>query len=418
MNHMIKRDSPTQRLASFVCELTYEMIPAPVVEKLKLHLLDAIGAALFASTKPWCRIVREILARDGGQEEVTVWGSPLRLPVQSASMINSMATHGFELDDRRVAAQLHPAAVTFPPALALAEREGEFSGADLLTAVVAGYEVSCRVGKCIGTPSAARGYYPPGITGTFAASTSVGKLLGFDSERMACAYNLAATQACGLYSPSHVKRFNIGIGARAGVLAAFLAQEGYEGVHDIFERKDGGVCSTFTDDYDIDLLTESLGSDYEISKVELKPYVSSRPNHTGIDAALELVSGNPQIQPEAIERIEIGIGQANYRYGAGFDVKTVSNALMSVAYCVAVAIVDGNAFLDQFTEEKINDPRIQNLVKRCQTTIDPEVDRLGLEKRDRTTVTIMLKDGSRYETIKDLGAALLRRPRATFKSSS
>ena len=107
------------------------------------------------------------------------------------------------------------------------------------------------------------------------------------------------------------------------------------------------------------------------------------------------------IQPEAIEQIEIKIGQANYRHGAGFQVKTVSNALMSVAYCVAVAIVDGKAFLDQFTEEKISDPRIQNLLKRCRTTLDAEVDSLGLEKRDCTTVTIMLKDGSRYGKTKD-----------------
>jgi aconitate decarboxylase len=351
---------------------------------------------------PWCKIVREVLARDGGKKEATVWGSPLRLPVQAAAMANSMATHGFELDDRRVAASLHPASGTVSPCLAVAERDGEVSGKKFLTAIAAGYEVACRVGKCIGSPSfVTRGFYPPSFGGAFAAATSTGKLLGLDPEAMTRAFHLTATQASGLYSPTHVKRFNIGVGTRAGVLAAFLAREGYEGVPNIFESEEGGFYRTFVDEYDLGLLTEGLPSDFEIAKVELKPYVSSRPNHTAIDAALELVARSPQIRPENIERIEIQVGSANYRYGAGYVVNTVSRALMSVAYCAAVAIVDGDAFLNQFTMEKVRDPRVQKLLERSSVRIDPKVDRIGLEKRDRTTLTIILKDSSRHEVTKD-----------------
>jgi aconitate decarboxylase len=394
-------DSPTRRLAEFACNLTFEELPDAVIQKLKLHILDALGAALYASTMPWCRMVREVLAREGGKKEATVWGTPLRLPVQAAAMANSMATHGFELDDRRVAAHLHPASGTVPPSLAMAEREGGVSGKAFLTAVAAGYEVSCRVGKCTGRPLFARGLYPPGFSGAFAATTSTGKLLGLDPEAMARAFHLTATQACGLYSPTHVKRFNIGVGTRAGVLAAFLAKEGYEGVQDIFEAQEGGYCRAFADKYDLSFLTENLSSEFEISKVELKPYVSSRPNHTAIDAALELAARYPEITPESIDRIEIKVGTDNYRYGAGYAVNTVSRALMSVAYCAAVAIVDGDAFLDQFTIQKVQDPRVQKLLERSVVSVDPEVDRMGLEKRDRTTLTIVLKDGSRYETTKD-----------------
>ncbi len=393
--------SPTSTLAEFASHMTFEALPDAVVHKLKLHMLDALGAALYASTTPWCRMVRDLLARDGGKEEATIWGSALRLPVQAAVMANSMATHGFELDDRRVAASLHPASGTISPCLALAERNGAVAGKDFLTAVAAGYEVSCRIGKCIGMPSFARGFYPPGFGSAFAATTATSKLLGLDAQGITRAFHLTATQACGLYSPTHVKRFNIGVGARAGVMAALLAKEGYEGVQDIFESEEGGFCRAFGDECDLGLLTESLSSEFEISKVELKPYVSSRPNHTAIDAALELTARNTQIRPDSIDRIEIKIGTANYRYGAGYVVNTVSRALMSVAYCAAVAIVDGDAFLDQFTMEKIRDPRVQNLLERSVVEIDPEVDGLGLERRDRTTLTIILKDGSRYATTKD-----------------
>ncbi len=395
------RSSPTRTLVEFACDLRFDALPDPVVQKLKLHILDALGAALYASTTPWCKIVRDVLARAGGKEEATVWGSSLRLPVQAAAMANSMATHGFELDDRRVAAYMHPASGTVSPCLALAERNGGVSGKDFLSAVAAGYEVSCRVGKCIGKPSFARGFYPPGSGNAFAAATCSGKLLGLDPQSLARAFHLSATQSCGLYSPTHVKRFNIGVGARAGILAAFLAKEGYEGVQDIFEAEEGGFCQAFGDEYDLGLLTENLSSEFEISHVELKPYVSSRPNHTAIDAALELVTRNPQICPESIDQIRIQVGTDNYRYGAGYVVDTVSRALMSVAYCAAVAIVDGNAFLEQFTAEKVSDPRVRNLLDRSVVEIDPEVDRLGLEKRDRTTLSIILKDGSRYEITKD-----------------
>ncbi|MBW2149427.1 MAG: MmgE/PrpD family protein, partial [Deltaproteobacteria bacterium] len=158
-----KSNSPTHTLAEFACDLTFDSLPDAVVQKLKLHILDALGAALYASSTPWCRMIRDVLARDGGKEEATVWGSPFRLPVQAAAMANSMATHGFELDDRRVAASLHPASGSVPPCLALAERDGGVSGKEFLTAVAAGYEVSCRVGKCIGKPSFVRGFYPPSI---------------------------------------------------------------------------------------------------------------------------------------------------------------------------------------------------------------------------------------------------------------
>ena len=393
--------SPTRALADFAVNLSFHALPNYIIDKLKVHMLDALGAAIYGSTMPWCKMIRDVFGQEGGKKEATIWGSTLSLPVQTSVMVNSIATHGFELDDRRIAAYLHPASGTIPPILAIGERDGSISGQDVLTAMAAGYEVSCRIGKCIGKPSFSRGFYPPGIGNAFAAATSAGKLLGLGPESMTRAFHLAATQACGLYSPTHVKRFNIGVGTRAGVLATLLAKEGYEGVQDIFETTLGGFCKAFGDDFNLDLLTGNLGSEFEISQVELKPYVSSRPNHTAIDCALELIAQNPQINPRTIDTIEIEIGTDNYRYGAGFSVNTVSEALMSVAFCTAVAISDGNAFLDQFTMEKVHNPDVQALLNRSIVRIDPRVDEIGLEKRDRASLKITLKDGSKYETTKD-----------------
>lgn len=389
--------SPTQSLASFATTLTFEHIPTDVIDKLKLHMLDAVGAGLYGSRMPWTRTVAELLRDEGGRGQHTVWGRAFCLPMAGACFANSMATHAFELDDRRIASYVHPAATTVNVALALAEHDPSLAGVHLLAAITAGYEVSLRVGRCVGRLSFERGFYPPGLVASFGAATVAGKLLGFDNGAMARTFGVTATQACGLYSPTHLKRFNIGRGAHGGVIAALLTRKGFEAPDDTFEAEVGGLCKAIADDCDVSVLHEGLGEHFDTRNVELKPYVSSRPNHVAIDLMLQLRAERAGLREADIDSVMIEIGSHNYKYGAGFQVKSVSEALMSVAYCAAVALVDGEAFLDQFTAEKVTDPQVQRLLAKTLVRKNTEFDALGLEKRDMTRLEVTFVDGSRYE---------------------
>ena len=386
-------DSSTLALASYAADLTYSRIPKDVVETLKLHVLDAVGAALYGFNTPWARIIRDVAVAAGGKAEAAVWNTSVRLPAAQAAFVNSTATHAFELDDRRVASYMHPASAALPAALATADSLGGVEGRDLITAMVAGYEVGLRVGKAIGFGSTLRGFYPPGIGGSFTAAITAAKLRGMDAGTICYALDLTASQAAGLYNATMMKRFNLGRGTFNGMLAIELTEAGFRGMQDPFEREAGNFCKAYADQPDFKQLTSGLGSEFETSKVELKPYVSSRPNHTAIDATLQLHRENPNVTPEEIRKIEIEVGSANYIYGAGFEIRDVPNALMSVAYCAAVALLDGDAFLEQFTSERLADLRCRQLLEKTTVTADPKVDALGLEGRDHATVRWTLPNG-------------------------
>lgn len=390
---MITETPPTQALARYTSQLAYEDIPSEVTDRLRLHLLDATGAALFGWTLPWTQMINDVLSRWGGVAESRVWSSALMLPAAHAAFVNSVATHAFELDDRRVAAYMHPASATLPTALSIADRLGRVSGRATVTAIVAGYEVGLRIGRSTSRGAFARGFYSPGLGGAFAATATAASLLGLNEAQTAAAMNLCATQASGLYSPTMMKRFNLGRGTYNGVLAAELALAGFSGVDDVLENPVGGFCKAFSDEPGHDLLA-GLGQDYETLKVELKPYVSSRPNHTAIDCILDLKDQHPRLSVDTVESMVISVSTANYRFGGGFAVDSVPAALMSVAYCVAVALNDGDAFLEQFTEERVRDPRLQALLDRITVIPDPAFDELGLEERDTTSVACTLRDGT------------------------
>jgi aconitate decarboxylase len=387
----------TSDLATYAATLQFETIPADVIERLQLHLLDAAGAATYGHQQPWSESIRTVAANMGGPGKAQVWYSDLCLTPSLAAFANSTATHAFELDDRRIASYMHPASAVLPSVLAIADELGGVSGRQLITAAVAGYEVGLRVGKCIGQGSFARGFYPPGIGGSFAAAAAAANLLELTADEVAAVFNFVATQAAGLYSPTMVKRFNLGRGTFNGLHAIDLVKAGFTGVDDIFDREFGSFPRAYADDAPLDLLTAGLGQSYEVMMVELKPYVSSRPNHAAIDATLDLRASHPEIALADITHIDIVIGTTNYEYGAGFPVTGVPSALMSEAYCAGVALLDGDAFLDQFTEQRVLADDIQDVLRRTEVVLDPAIDDMGLEDRDYTVVRWQLGDGRSYE---------------------
>jgi len=136
----------TLALGRFSASLRYTDLPPEVTAKVKECVLDALGCCLFGVTRPWTRMVLDMVLEQGGAPQASIMGTPHRTSASQAVLVTSTAGHGFELDDIHVQAHLHPGSLTVPVALALGEWRGPVSGKDFITAVAAGYEVALRVG--------------------------------------------------------------------------------------------------------------------------------------------------------------------------------------------------------------------------------------------------------------------------------
>ena len=219
----------TRELARFAAELTYDKIPAPVIERIKLCILDSFGCGIFGSTLPWAKIVADFSKDLGGKRESAVWGRNFKVSAPNAALANGTAVHSFELDDLHKTSIVHPGSVVLAPALAMAESVGGCSGQEFLTAVIAGYEVAIRVGMSVGTSHLQRGFHPTGTNGTFGAGAAAGRILKLDADLMTHALGIAGTQAAGLMAAQYsamVKRMHAGRAAQSGVYGALLAQRG------------------------------------------------------------------------------------------------------------------------------------------------------------------------------------------------
>lgn len=392
----MRDDDYTRRVATFASSLQFRAIPGAVVEHAKLCLLDTLGCGLFGSTLPWSRMVagcvREL--EPGGPS--TLWGLPAGVSPTAAALVNGTMVHGFELDDLHKRAIVHPGAVVTTAALAVAEYLGGCSGQRFLTAVVAGYEVAARVGMALGTAHLLAGWHPTGTHGTLGAAAAVGSLLGLPPDQMQHALGIAGTQASGLMASqfaSMVKRFHAGRAAQSGVYGGLLARRGFTGILPLFESEYGGYCGTFSPRSDREKLTAGLGQTWETSAVGFKPYATNGSCHTSIDALTDLRRQHG-FGAEDVEAVRVFTSRATKEHvGWPYRPDSVTTAQMNLPYIAAVTIADGEAFVDQFTEERIRDESLVALAGRVEVAVDPAIDAKGEAFRHAVRIEVTLKDG-------------------------
>jgi 2-methylcitrate dehydratase PrpD len=392
--------SPTETLAAFASNLRYSDIPKKVVDHVKLCILDTIGCGLFGSTLPWGKILAKFVIELGGKKESSLFGVRQKVSAPHAALANGTMIHGFELDDIHRLSIIHPGSVTLPAALAMAEKRKNCSGMDFLTAMVVGYEVGLRVGMCVGASHLHKGYHPTGTHGTFAAAASAGKILGFDKKKMIHTLGIAGTQAAGLMAAQYsamVKRMHAGRASQSGVYAALLADMGLTGIPDILEADYGGYCKVMGESSDFDILTRGLGKDYEVLNVGFKIFSCCGSNFTSLEA-LSKIMKERSLQPQEIKKITIRSTTVT-KLHVGWDYKpeSITAAQMNLPYCLSVMALEGETFVDQFTEEKIRDPKILEFIKKIEVVPDSELDRLGEEYRHAIICQVKTTNGQTYE---------------------
>lgn len=375
--------SATRDLVAHCHQLGRQPLPGPVASYARSLLLDFLGvAAAGAALEESSHAARRVAEAIGGAEEASAFGIHGRLPAAMAAFVNGVSAHGVEMDDTHSRASAHPGAVVWPAALAIAEREG-LSGAALLPAVAAGYELACRVGCAASPPSLyRRGFHPTSTSGVFGAALAAACLLDLPLEATLNSIGVAGSFASGnmeyLAQGTWTKRVQPGQAAQGGVIAALLAGEGFRGPATVLEG-DFGFLHAYSDAGDVAALTDGLGERWEIVETGIKVFACCRYMHSPIEAALR-AAGSGSWAPQEVETIQVGLvspgwGLVAEPLDAKYAPQTRVDAQFSLPFGVATALVHGRAMATEFREAQLADPTILALARKVTVHHDEALDR-------------------------------------------
>jgi len=389
----------TRELAEHIAHSKFSDLPASVVAYAKLLVLDTLGVGIYGTTLPWSERLRATAQSMEAPGRVSAWRFPLKFSAPTAAMINATAVHAFELDD--VGPGGHNGSVTLSSALAMAQHGVKLSGAGLINALVVGVETAARVGNCVGrVPHEGLGFHGPGIMGTFASVASASNALGLNADQLVHALGHAGQQAASLMFTHHGgmgKRLLAGQAARAGTFAALLAQNGFTNAPNVFEAEYGGFCSAHTGNqrppvYDLTQINKDWGRQYHTEKIRFKMWATRVPNHGSLEAIRHLRKQHP-IPVEQIKQVRIRLGRGYLQnVGWAYTPTTITSAQLNLFYVTAIMLLENEVFTAQFTEEKIRDPKVLDLIKRISITHDPALDGKGYVEGN--PVEIELSDGT------------------------
>ena len=393
----------TVGIARFVSELEYADIPSEVRTRIKLLILDSIGCALYGADLEWSRILQRTLGALDGTPACSVWGTRQRMSAPHAVLINGTQVQGFELDDVHRQGVLHVGAVVLPALIAIVELHPPMSGREFLTAAVAGYEIGPRVGICMGPEHIAQGWHSGATLGVFSAASGAARALRLDVERTVHALGIAGTQAAGLMAAQYgamVKRMHAGRSSQSGLYGALFAEQGLTGIMNVFESEYGGFCTTFSrsqDRFKLDELTAGFGSVWQTMGIALKFYSCVASNHTTLDAIAAIRAERP-FAPGEVEKIVVHGSQVTMDHvGWKYVPQGLTSAQLNLPYCVATLLLEGDCFVDQFTENKVADTERMRLAEKVEVQHDGEITAMGSKFRHMVRVQVFFRDGSMRE---------------------
>jgi 2-methylcitrate dehydratase PrpD len=384
----------TERLARYVLETSYPSFPKEVVHQGKRCFLDLLGVALGGAKQPLSKILLKMVKDFGGQPQATILGHGLKTNVMNAALVNGAMAHALDYDDTHSGSLGHPSAPLIPAVLAVAEWKG-LSGKSALEAFILGFEVETRIGLGMGMKHYDRGWHATSTFGRFGAAVAAGKLLGLSLEEMKIALGLAGTQAAGLrlVFGTMTKPFHPGKCAFDGVLSAILAQRGFTCAPNIIEGKKG-YWEVLGDDSNLEPMVKDLGKKYEVLKNTFKPYAACLLTHPTIDAILEM-RNKYNLKPEDVEAISCDVGKFCLDSAGQVEPKTGLSGKFSTYYCAALALAEGEAGENMFTDKKVQDPQMVALRKKVKAKVVPGY------KDTEAKVTITAKGGKKYSAYVD-----------------
>ena len=385
----------TDTLARFVVETDYSSMSEKTLSNAKLHILDTLGVALAGVATPVAQIALGYCKILGASSEASIWGTKAKASVSTAAFANGLLSHALDYDDWDAFIHVgHPSSMLVGAALPLAENIGA-SGKDLLKAYVLGIEVICKLAA--NSPNLQdRGFHSTPVFGSLGAAVACGSLLKLDAAKLKAALGIAASAAGGIHRQqgSMVKPFHAGNSARNGAEAALLASNGFTADAAIFEAP-RGFCDTFfgPGKCDYDKMIENIGKPYflETPGMGLKWHPCSAPQFLAADAALHLKCEH-EINIEDVAKMEVRIPPLRYARHYAAEVKTGLRGKFAINYVVAMCFLEGKLEIATFTDEKVNQPQVQDAFSKVKVIVDESIPEPG----PYCPVSVELKNGTRH----------------------
>ena len=374
------------RLATYVTDLSYDDLPADVVDKTKQLFLDLLGVALRASLDAESTpAIRRAVAAIAGPGPSSLIGESTTAGASEAAFYNASLAHSLDFDDTHRGGSVHPGVAVIPTVLALGEA-GRHSGMEAILATVVGYDVTCRLAVALDPESHyARGFHPTATCGTFGATAAGARLLGLSSDELESAFGVNGSQAAGslqfLENGAWNKRIHPGLAARNGVLALALAQAGFRGASRPFDGA-RGVLGAYSDRGRAAPLTEELGRRFDVMTTAIKPYPACRYAHAPLDSLIELARRH-DLRPGEIEAIEIGLSDAGLALiGRPIERKrepeNVVDAQFSMPFLAAVALSRRRMGWSDY--DALSNPEVRALARKVVVMPDDEANEVFPER--------------------------------------
>ena len=360
--------------------------------------LDFLGSTIrarrdAASTPSLLKMLKG-LSLDG-KGEATVFGDSKTWTPAIAALLNGALGHSLDFDDTHADASLHPSAPIVPAAFAVGEMT-RASGREVLTAIVAGYEVCCRLGNALDpTSHYARGFHPTATAGTYGAAAAASKLLGLSEAQLISAFGVSGSQAAGslqfLVNGAWNKRYQVGAAAMNGVIAATLARNDFVGAIESVEGKHGLLVG-YTENGHPDKATAGLGSIYETMKIGIKPYPSCRYTHAAIDAIIAMRREH-NLTRDQVKRVEIGLHRNGITLTGdattGRHPRSIVGGQFSMFFTGAIALDQGRFGWDDY--DRLGDAAIDALADKFDVVQDERLE-IGRKHPFGARVSITMDD--------------------------
>ncbi len=389
----------TSQLAEFVVSQSFSKVPNHV-RALTIHtIIDTLGCCIagHVEAKEECEWIVELVKELGGKPDSSVFLNGFRTSAPLAALANGTMIHSVDFDDTHMGAISHFSASLVPTIFSLGERL-RTDGPSLMEAYVVGFEVGARVGIQM-MPSHYKYWHPTSTFGVLASAAAASKLLKLDEVQTEYALGLAADLAGGLRycvdKGDYSKSLHPGFAAMKGVMLALLVQKGANGPKGILEYPTG-FCYALSEEPKIERIAHGLGESFEITANSLKAYPTILISHSSIEAVLKIMEEH-NIDVSQIERIRLTISQTAKGQGQNYDPETPLAARLSIPFSVAMALLDGEVALTQFTKERLNDPRIKNLMSRIDIEEDPSLN----ERYPETLASIVVLKTKDKGTLKN-----------------
>ena len=393
-------------LARFAANIETAQLESGVVQAVKTNILDTLSCALAGSSAKAIAEVSDLVSQWGGAEQADMFVFGGKYPAHHAAWINGGMSHARDFDDTHDGAILHAGVTAVPAAIAAAQLRGKLSGADLIAAVAAGLEVTCRLGVAIKVDIIESGFIYTSLLGYFGATAAAGRAMGLTADEMVNAFGIVYSSVAGNHQvtrdASLMKRLQPGLAAQAAVVAVQLAKRGIRGAQGVFDGADGFFRVYLHGRADSQAVRTDLGQRFELLNLSYKPYPCCRDTHAAIDAVLQLREQTSRPASE-IKSIRVGVTAPGYQMvcvpeHVRLAPRTIVEAQFSIPYTVAASWIDGALGMRHFSDEGLQRADILALAARVKPYVDEDIDRDWKRFVTPARVVIEFTDGQSIET--------------------